>query len=96
MPAPECKRCRAVLRFVEMATGSRMPVNPIADPAGNIAARPIRFGAGKVVYVDGYTLRAGETAREGWVTFRPHWADCKDTDQLRRPARTRSQTDFLF
>ena len=93
MPAPKCKRCHAVLRFVEMATGSRMPVNPITDPAGNVVARPVRFGVGQVVYVDGRVLRAGETAPAGWTTFRSHFADCKDSNL---PTRTRSQTDFLF
>ena len=94
VPAPECKRCHAVLRFVEMATGSRMPVNPIPDPTGNVTARPVRFGASRVVYVDGRVLRAGETAPEGWPTFRPHFADCKDAPS--QPTRTRSQSDFLF
>ena len=95
MPAPECNRCRAVIRFVEMASGKRMPCNPIPDPAGNIAARPVRYGAGSVVYVDGYVLRAGQTAPEGWTTFRAHWADCSEPGKRTR-TRTRSQTDFLF
>lgn len=98
--APTCRRCGAVLRFVHMATGSRMPVDPIPDPAGTICARRVSFGNNQVVYVDGYTLKAGQPAPERWTTFTTHFTHCKDPNRAApasdQPNPNRTRPDFLF
>ena len=66
-----CRHCGATLRFVRMETGRAMPCNAIADPTGNVAARPTGRG-----HVDGYVITANRPAAPGFHTFRPHFADC--------------------
>lgn len=86
-PGPAtCRRCMATLRFVQMTSGKAMPVNPIPDPTGNVAARKIGHR-----YAAGYVLHKGEDPKPGFVVFRPHWADCTDA-----PKHTRSEANPLF
>jgi hypothetical protein len=61
----------ATLRWVDMASGKKMPVNPVADPTGNVAARRI---GGR--YAAGYVLRHGEEPKPGFTVFRGHFLDC--------------------
>lgn len=68
---PRCRSCMATLRFVVMSTGKRMPCNPVPDRTGNVAA--VKAGT---EYAGGIVLKKGETAPDGFITFRPHWADC--------------------
>lgn len=81
MPAPSCRECGATLRFVQMTTGGRMPVNAVPDPTGSVAARWTgeRWAAG-------YVLKPDEEPRPGFKRFRPHFADC-------RPAAKRSRSE---
>lgn len=84
MSAPSCRECGAALRFVVMAeTGKAMPVNAVATPAGNIAARWTgeRWAAG-------YVLKAGELPKPGYKVFRAHWADCRPA----APKKSRSES----
>ena len=85
---PRCRSCFAVLRFIEMGSGKRMPCNPVADRTGNVAARKTPRG-----YVDGVVLHKGETAPEGFTVFRPHWADC---DMRPRNAKPAAPSGSLF
>lgn len=84
---PICRRCGATLRFVQMASGKVSPCNPVPDRTGTIAARKVG-----VRYAAGYTLRAGEDPRPGFVTFRVHFADCPPD----APKRARSESAPLF
>ena len=69
---PRCRSCFAVLRFIELGSGKKMPCNPVPDPTGNVVARK-----GPTGYVDGYVLRSGGPgAPEGYVTFRSHFSQC--------------------
>jgi len=72
-PGPSiCTRCQAPLRWVDMASGNRMPVEAVPMPqTGNIACR--RLGSRLVA---GYQLRDGEQPRPGFVVYRSHFLDC--------------------
>lgn len=93
---PRCRSCWAVLRFVVMTSGKRMPVEPVRDPHGIVAARKVGRD-----FVDGVVLKNGEVPPEGFTTFRPHWADC---EHAKRAAKSDTEaavprdrhTDFLF
>jgi hypothetical protein len=94
---PRCRSCWAALRFIRMTSGKSMPVEPVKDPRGIVAARKVGSG-----YVDGFVLSAAvPDAPEGYDTFRPHWADCEhakrahqgETEALKPRDRT---SDFLF
>lgn len=93
---PRCRSCFAVLRFVVMTSGKRMPVEPVRDPHGIVAARKVGRD-----FVDGVVLKNGEVPPEGFTTFRPHWADC---EHAKRAAKGDTEaavprdrhTDFLF
>jgi len=96
--APECKRCRAVIRFVELESHNFMPCDPIPDPAGSVVARKVDLGGDRVRFVDGYVLKNGRNPTEGWTRFRPHWIDCKPADptapDASKPARAHTPTLF--
>lgn len=67
-----CKECGATLRFVKMRTGKAMPVDPVPDPRGNVAA--LRGTGGR--YVDGRVITAADPAAVGEVVFNAHWNSC--------------------
>ena len=90
--APECKRCRAIIRFVELKSGNFMPCNPIPDNTGNVAARKIDLGNDRVRYVDGFVIKNGHLVPPGFTRFRPHWADCNPNTA--KPARVHVPTLF--
>mgnify|MGYP000844061078 FL=1 len=69
---PRCRSCFAVLRFVLMGSGKKMPCNPVPDPTGNVAARKTPKG-----YVDSHVLRSGGPgALDGYTVFRSHFSQC--------------------
>lgn len=72
-PGPtSCSRCMAPLRWVDMASGKRLPVEAVPMPqTGNVAAR--KLGSRLVA---GYVLRDGETPRPGFLVYRSHFLDC--------------------
>lgn len=72
-PGPtSCSRCMAPLRWVDMASGKRMPVELQPMPqTGNVAAR--KLGSRLVA---GYVLRDAETPRPGFLVYRSHFLDC--------------------
>ncbi len=90
MPAtvPRCKHCWSVLRFITLASGKRLAVNPPRWPGGKThAARKV--GAD---YVDGVVLRHGDPIPPGYTGFRVHAADCKPSGA---PTSRDRQSDFL-
>lgn len=72
-PGPtSCSRCMAPLRWVDMASGKRLPVEAVPMPqTGNVACR--RLGSRLVA---GYVLAHGEMPRPGFVVYRSHFLDC--------------------
>lgn len=84
---PTCRRCQATLRFIRLANGSLMPVNPVPDRTGNVAARKVGSR-----YAAGYVLRKGEEPKPGFVVFRPHFADCPPDEAK----HTRGEANPLF
>ncbi len=86
--APTCRRCEAIIKFVRMAgTGKSMPVNPIPDKTGLIAARLVGDR-----WAGGYTLKSGEQPRAGFTVFRSHYADCPPN----AVKHTRGEAEHLF
>ncbi len=89
VPGPSvCPRCMATLRWVDMASGKRIPVEAVPMPrTGNIAARPLgsRLAAG-------YQLHPGETPKPGFNVYRNHYADCPPS----AAKRTRDESASLF
>lgn len=79
-----CRDCGATLRFVKMRTGSAMPCDAVADPAGNVAAL---LSGGR--YVDGRVLtKADPVAAVGETLFMPHKATCPES-RAKKPAEPR-------
>lgn len=77
-----CRVCSAPIVFVRMrSSGKPMPVDPIPDERGNIAA----LRAGKGQYVDGHYLHQGQAIADGEVQLMPHFATCNDTRKPTRP-----------
>lgn len=86
---PRCRGCWAVLRFITLTSGAKLPVNPVpGQDRSTHAARKTPKG-----YVDGVVLRHGEPVPPGFVGFRLHKADC---DMAPRGARPVTRTDTLI
>lgn len=66
-----CRECGATLRFVRMRSGKPMPVDPVADPRGNVAA--LKVGDR---YSDGRVITQKDPAAVGEVVFNAHWNSC--------------------
>lgn len=81
--ATRCKSCGAPIRWIKMASGKSMPVNPDQvvywwRPGG---------AAGKVVTPNGEVLSCdfdGELEKATGVGYIPHWATCPNADQHRK------------
>lgn len=85
---PRCRSCWAVLRFITLTSGSKLPVNPVPGQGrATHAARKTPKG-----YVDGVVLRRGEPVPSGFVGFRLHKADC----DMEPRAKAAVRTDPLF
>lgn len=78
---PPCRDCGAVVRWVKTRAGKSMPVNPVPDPRGNIAATLVAGGR----YVDGRVITKLDPAALGETVFRAHWADCPRGERTTRP-----------
>lgn len=66
-----CRYCEATIRFVQLDTGKAIPVNPIPDRLGNVAARP------QGIALVGYVISQAKPLQAGHQTYRPHKADCR-------------------
>lgn len=87
-----CRDCSATMRWVKMRSGAAMPVEPIPDDRGNIAA--LKGSNGQ--YLDGQVIKP-ETDRaelrfRGLTVFMPHKAVCGGG----RPVRPRQDQPGLF
>jgi hypothetical protein len=85
-----CDRCFAVIKFVRLDTGKPIPVDPIptADDKGNVAAHL----EGKTLV--GYVISRQKPLQPGYVTYRPHFANCKpDKPRVLAKDRTPSLLD---
>jgi hypothetical protein len=72
-PLHECRDCHLPIRFVRIeTTGSAMPVNPLTNPKGNVAAR---IAGGRLVgFVISRDHRPGPLDP---LRFMPHHATCE-------------------
>ena len=67
----KCRACHRVVRFVALAQGGHVPVEPNPDEMGTLAAR--RVGS---ELVDGRFLARGELVAEGEGRWLPHRETC--------------------
>lgn len=81
MSTGKCRRCEAQILFVRLDTGRSIPVEPIPDPTGNVAARR---DAGFLV---GHVVAKDHPVEDGQQLYRTHFAAC-DPD---KPLVTASQ-----
>lgn len=72
---PWCNECGEPIRYVEMDSGSRMPVDvPIAPPELHTVCAKPRKGH----LTAGYVVTVMTPAKlRGWVCYRPHWPACR-------------------
>lgn len=76
----ECRACHDPIRFVKLATGKALPVNPQPDPRGNVAAH---LAGGQLV---GFVISRDRLpgARDPF-RFVPHYATCEDAKKPAKP-----------
>lgn len=79
-----CRYCEAVIRWVQLDSGKSMPVKPIPDDRGNVAARP------QGTTLVGHVISREKPLQEGQLRYVPHRAHC-DPDKPRVP-----RPDSLF
>lgn len=71
-PLHECRDCHVPIRFVRLDTGNAMPVNPLPNRDGNVAAR---IAGGRLVgFVISRDHRPGPLDS---LRFMPHHATCE-------------------
>ena len=67
----ECRTCQAPIRFVKLASGKAMPVNPQPNPEGNVAARLVGGG------LHGHVISRDHPAPKVGHRFVAHYATCE-------------------
>lgn len=72
----ECRDCADPIVFAQLDTGSRIPLNPLPNGAGNVAVRLVG-GA-----LHGYVIADAKPYRPDHDRMMPHAATCRS-----RPAR---------
>lgn len=81
-----CRRCGGTLRFIRTREGKAMPVEPVPNPDGNVAA--LKTSRGR--YIDAHVIRPDEDrdalAAGGYSVFMPHFAVCRDEGPAKRQA----------
>lgn len=83
----ECRSCTLPIRFVQLGTGNKMPVNPKPNPAGNVATRLIGGQLhGRVVGARSRPAVPGE------VLYMAHFATC-DGRPKKQPAKAPAEPD---
>lgn len=73
--------CRRPVAWVLLSTGNRMPVDPVPDERGNVAARLVGRR------LEGRVLKKDEPAPEGWQRYMPHQALCEIASHSRKGKR---------
>lgn len=79
-----CRRCKAPVRWIVMTTGSRMPLDPLPHPHGNILLEQ-RNAAGAV---HGRVLPLRDLPVLDAPAYRSHFVTCPHADQARRARLT--------
>lgn len=68
-----CKSCAAPIVFARLDTGRLIPLNPLPNPAGNVAV--FRAAAGR--NLTAYVLSKTHPLEAGFVRAMPHAATCE-------------------
>lgn len=76
----ECKDCHLPIRFVTLDTGSRLPVNPMPDAHGNVAAHR----TGRELF--GWVVSRSNPILARMDLFMPHHATCAARQPAPKPA----------
>lgn len=76
-----CRNCYATIAFVQLDSGSTIPVNPVPDRTGTVLAQRV----GKKL--SGWVESREKPARPGFRRYRAHKADCHTEDERPRVAR---------
>lgn len=93
MSTPVCHDCGATIRWVRTRAGKAMPVNPVPDRSGNVAA--VRVGANQ--YVEARVVTRADPPASDETVFRAHWADCtRGEERTPRPATPQPTQQELF
>lgn len=80
LPLADCRACAAPIRFVHLDTGKAMPVDPIPNARGNVAAR--RIGS----KLHGYVISATHPMDPMFLRMVPHYATCEEQQRKTRQA----------
>ena len=82
----ECRECHDPIRFVALDTGKALPVNPLPDQGGNVAAR---LAGGRL---HGFVISKTKQPGPGDdLRFRPHHATCEEI--RRKPPKPKPEPD---
>lgn len=79
-----CQYCGAPMLWAVTPAGKPIPLNPGADPAGNMA---VRFGNGTLT---ARTLKQGEHLDVGEQRCTTHFSNCPKAGQARKPRAART------
>ena len=82
-----CRTCSCSIRFDAMRTGSSMPVDPVPDDLGNVAATRDQHGG----LVDGNIVSPGQPVPAGYIRFMPHYGPCARPPSRAKPRAPRQQ-----
>ena len=83
--ASRCRACGAPIWWGETETGSKMPLDPLARPRGNVIRIP--HGRRMVLRV----LGQGDLPVVGRPAYQSHYASCPYADQMRRARERRTK-----
>lgn len=83
--ASHCRACGAAIWWGETETGSRMPLDPLPRPRGNV----IRIPQGRRMVLR--VLGQGDLPVVGRPAYQSHYASCPFGDQMRRRRERREQ-----
>ena len=87
-----CRGCQATVRWIEMESGKRFPVDPVPTPrTGSVAARLVGDR-----YVSGYVVTLRRPLRDGFTLFDPHYRVCRMDGTRRSPGPRASAREALF
>lgn len=85
----ECQECCNPILFVLLNTGKRIPVDPIPNPRGNVAA--MRIGNN----LHGHVIANNTTPNDRFTLHMPHHATCPDRPGP-EPKKPRDPDPSLF
>lgn len=89
LPLGECRDCGNPIRFVQLDTGTALPVDPQPNPRGNVCAQ--RIGG----QLHGHVISHHHPAIPGAERWMPHHATCPERPpRIARPKREPEPTLF--